>query len=982
MNKSWMLLTACLLIICNGDSEALAQELRSYYIVCDSADFAYIVNHPEDRFYIDCSFEFDGVIWDDARIRLRGESSLEYPKKSFKVNFDADNRYYGRDKVNLISEWIDPTFSHEYLSYDLYQQAGLFASSTWFVKMYVNGDYMGLFLDVEQIDEHYLSMGSLPDDASIYKADDYGCVLSLNESVEEIWEKKTNETSGFYDLCGLIEWLDTTPDDQFFEVLNDHFDVQYLARVIAVNALCGNQSTYYHNYYMIHDIGKNGHWYFVPWDMDKTFGYWSSYENPNYFRSGHQLLSTLNQLTSRCWLDESMRELIYNELDDLTENVFTQSYYIAKTEALTDLLYDAVAADTFKQFTTEQFLTDLAEIPIEVVSRSISIEDRVNHDPLPFDIYPAVISPSGVYFSWRPTTSNDGSNISYELWIGDNLNFDGDLTIIDGLTETSLLYDGLSQGNHYWRVVAVTDAGGATRSLSFFHKIKLKAGSIEGTIVTSLIDTDTTWDLTGSPYSLPEGLTISQGAVLSIEPGVMVGIGSGKSIVIEGGLSAVGIVDDSIRFVPLNPASDWASIIIDNPSGEALFSYVSIIGSSSDGNGPVAVPGGMIQVSQGALSIYDSNLSSGASGALSTDSSAVHLERVTFSDFYSSDLIFIRYGCIAMRSCSYKPGQSEQSISDVVDINWVVDESEITGCSFFGCNDDMIDLDGVQNLDISRNTIRGAFEKGINLGYASTNISISNNIVTACSIGVGLKDHSSAVLFNNVSTLNKVGFAIFEGDSLQAVARNNVFWNNDDDIHYSPTADLTIEYCLTGETLPFPSQGNLSTDPLFVDPWNLNLYPQAYSPLIDAGYGTDQPPLDIDYHERLDALHISNTGAGEIDYVDIGVIEFDPEGKIIGPPPEPPQVEVFTLAQNYPNPFNSATRIEFTIQDGSWAEVEVFDITGRRVYHRSFTNQNTGPISMIWNGTSNAGSYLSSGIYLCRVRQKMGSQTIKMALLK
>ena len=53
-----------------------AQELRSYYITCDSAEFVYINSHPEDLIYIDCTLEYDGQVWPDARIRLRGESSL------------------------------------------------------------------------------------------------------------------------------------------------------------------------------------------------------------------------------------------------------------------------------------------------------------------------------------------------------------------------------------------------------------------------------------------------------------------------------------------------------------------------------------------------------------------------------------------------------------------------------------------------------------------------------------------------------------------------------------------------------------------------------------------------------------------------------------------------------------------------------------------------------------------------------------------
>ena len=54
---------------------ASAVELRSYYVECDPDEFEYIIDHPLEERYIDCTFSYNDSIWQDVRIRLRGESS-------------------------------------------------------------------------------------------------------------------------------------------------------------------------------------------------------------------------------------------------------------------------------------------------------------------------------------------------------------------------------------------------------------------------------------------------------------------------------------------------------------------------------------------------------------------------------------------------------------------------------------------------------------------------------------------------------------------------------------------------------------------------------------------------------------------------------------------------------------------------------------------------------------------------------------------
>jgi hypothetical protein len=90
----------------------------------------------------------------------------------------------------------------------------------------------------------------------------------------------------------------------------------------------------------------------------------------------------------------------------------------------------------------------------------------------------------------------------------------------------------------------------------------------------------------------------------------------------------------------------------------------------------------------------------------------------------------------------------------------------------------------------------------------------------------------------------------------------------------------------------------------------------------------------------------------------------------------------FELAQNFPNPFNPETRIEFSVPIQSDVKVEVFNINGQLVKTLVDGNITAGIHQITWNGVSNGGISVSSGLYLYRMTGPGFVQTKKMLLLK
>jgi hypothetical protein len=89
------------------------------------------------------------------------------------------------------------------------------------------------------------------------------------------------------------------------------------------------------------------------------------------------------------------------------------------------------------------------------------------------------------------------------------------------------------------------------------------------------------------------------------------------------------------------------------------------------------------------------------------------------------------------------------------------------------------------------------------------------------------------------------------------------------------------------------------------------------------------------------------------------------------------------LVENYPNPFNPSTEIRFNLSAAGSVELTIFDLSGRQM--RSLypgTVLDAGEHRVLWNGRSDEGQALSSGIYLASLATDEGRTTRKMILLK
>ena len=90
----------------------------------------------------------------------------------------------------------------------------------------------------------------------------------------------------------------------------------------------------------------------------------------------------------------------------------------------------------------------------------------------------------------------------------------------------------------------------------------------------------------------------------------------------------------------------------------------------------------------------------------------------------------------------------------------------------------------------------------------------------------------------------------------------------------------------------------------------------------------------------------------------------------------------FELGTNYPNPFNPTTTIQFAVPEEAHVTLEVYDMMGRQVSTLVNGQLSAGRYDATWNGRSDGGSTVASGVYIYRITAGTYVESKTMLLLK
>ena len=214
-------------------------------------------------------------------VRFRGNTSLNAQKKSFKINVDkyVDQNFYGLSELNLIGNQNDPSLLRAKLCWDFFLHAGVPACRTSYIRVYVNETYMGVYLNVEQIDNRFADVRFDDGTGNLWKCL-YGSDLNYQGSnptlyTDDAYDLVENEFQNNYaELAQFINVLNNTPLSSLPCELEKVFNVHDYLKIMAADMLLGNWDNYIfnkNNFYLYHNE-KTGKLEYIPYDLDNTLG--------------------------------------------------------------------------------------------------------------------------------------------------------------------------------------------------------------------------------------------------------------------------------------------------------------------------------------------------------------------------------------------------------------------------------------------------------------------------------------------------------------------------------------------------------------------------------------------------------------------------------------------------------------------------------------------------------------------------------------
>ena len=90
----------------------------------------------------------------------------------------------------------------------------------------------------------------------------------------------------------------------------------------------------------------------------------------------------------------------------------------------------------------------------------------------------------------------------------------------------------------------------------------------------------------------------------------------------------------------------------------------------------------------------------------------------------------------------------------------------------------------------------------------------------------------------------------------------------------------------------------------------------------------------------------------------------------------------FSLDGNSPNPFNSSTEISFSIQNKTFIQLTIYDITGNKIIDLVQKSYQPGQHKVRWNGLNQNGNEVSSGMYIYTMISDQNKSSLPMILIK
>ncbi len=364
-----------------------------------AADWQYQLDNPDLEEYRPAAVTFCGERLEGVGMRFKKSThpnaDLEegYAKNPIVLDlnrFAPGQRMRGLRKINL-EYGSDKMLVAERLNWEMMAAAGLDVARVNHARLYMNGDYVGIFTNVERVDRSYANYHWGDNDGQLYKHSYCGTFKWAGSDASGYTgdprcysPEPDDSVTDYADLIHTIDVLNNTPAAELASALPTVWNVDAWIPTMAALQVLGYGDTPNAN-------GNNFYTYYpataapaelAVWDLDG--GYWwdgAPCEHPadiigwDLFRIA-DCFSSL-PLFDRVVANAAWRQLYLEGARDFLVGPFAPANFATRKAALVELISPAVSEDPNRRGDDAEWSAELAELDSRQAARAAHVRQQL-----------------------------------------------------------------------------------------------------------------------------------------------------------------------------------------------------------------------------------------------------------------------------------------------------------------------------------------------------------------------------------------------------------------------------------------------------------------------------------------------------------------------------------------------------------------------------------------------------------------------------
>jgi spore coat protein CotH len=342
--------------------------LHTLQITMHSRDWDRLRSSYLENDYYPADLTWNGIRATNAGVRSRGRGSRSPVKPGLKIDFahySTRGQFLGLQALVLDNLLQDKSMIRERVAMAFLRRFAVPASRVAFARVFVNGQYAGLYAMIEEVDSVFTqrALGDangalfeyrwlrpyygeyLGDDLDLYRplfeprAREYDSVFNLYDPVRELFRAINDTAASFRDAVGM------------------RLDLAALLRLVAADVLLaeadGIVSFAGMNNFYLHRHSTTQRHQFLPWDKDYALFQW------NYpITDG----TSEHALIRRALEDPELRTLYAGFLVEAVESATAADWLEQEAQRAYEQIREAVLADPVKPYTNQEFEAEVAVV--------------------------------------------------------------------------------------------------------------------------------------------------------------------------------------------------------------------------------------------------------------------------------------------------------------------------------------------------------------------------------------------------------------------------------------------------------------------------------------------------------------------------------------------------------------------------------------------------------------------------------------------